>query len=358
MKTLDRYLTFLFVGNFLLALIALASLFEFQALLGDLIQKTYPAEQVIIFNLLDLPKILVQMSAPAVLIGTVMTLSALTRTNELIACFSLGVGLRRITLLFLSIVFIISCLVLILQDRILPPTYKRRQTYYWREMMKRPDFFLDIKQDKIWYRSRNLIYNLRRFDAVSKRIYGMAVYTFDDDFNLLQLVEAEGAEYTTGGWRLNNGTVTVFAANDPFPQTKRFKTKDLVIAETPREFQEIEKEVEGLRLKELYRYIAHVKETGADTKSFEVTFHSRISLSFIPVVMCILGIPFSTRSRREGGAAKDLGLCLGITFFYWLFYSVGLSLGANGALPPWLAAWLPSTIFAAAAVGLIARTKR
>jgi lipopolysaccharide export system permease protein len=111
-------------------------------------------------------------------------------------------------------------------------------------------------------------------------------------------------------------------------------------------------------LKELYRYIERTRQTGIDTKSYEVKFHSRISLSFIPIVMCILGVPFSTRSRREGGFAKDLGLCLAFTFFYWLFYSVGLSLGTNGALPPWLAAWLPSTIFAVVAVTLIARQQK
>jgi lipopolysaccharide export LptBFGC system permease protein LptF len=46
-----------------------------------------------------------------------------------------------------------------------------------------------------------------------------------------------------------------------------------------------------------------------------------------------------------------------VTFFYWLFYSVGLSLGTNGALPPWLAAWLPSAIFVALAAVLITRQK-
>jgi lipopolysaccharide export system permease protein len=86
-----------------------------------------------------------------------------------------------------------------------------------------------------------------------------------------------------------------------------------------------------------------------------VKFWSRFSLSFIPIVMCFLGVPFSVRNRREGGTAKDLGLCLAITFFYWLFYSVGLSLGTSGALPPWVAAWLPSAVFVALAAALIAR---
>ena len=260
-------------------------------------------------------------------------------------------------LLFLSMVFIISCAVIAMEDRGLPIFYKKRTVFYWHEMMKRPDFFLDIKQDKIWYRSKNLIYNLQRFDVSTKTIYGMAVYTFDEDFNLVQVVDAEKALYSPSGWKLMKGTVTVFSGKDPFPLTKQFAEKDMVIAETPKDFLEIDKEVDSLRLKELYQYIQRMKSAGADTKSYEVKFHSKVSTSFIPIVMCVLGIPFSLRGRREGGAAKDLGGCLGITFFYWLFYSVGLSLGTNGALPPMLAAWLPSTIFVVLAVTLIARQK-
>jgi lipopolysaccharide export system permease protein len=357
MKTLDRYLAGVFLKNFVLSVASLSTLFLFQALLGELLDHVYPPNQIVIYHLLNLPQIVVQMMAPSVLLATVFTLSGLARTNELVACFSIGVGMKHMTALLLSMVFIVSCLVLIMEDRILPPTFRARTAYYWREMEKKPDFFLDIKQDKIWYRSRNLIYNLMRFDAKTLTIHGMAVYTFDDEFNLIQVVDADRAEYSPKGWRLLNGNVTVFSAEDPFPLSKAFKEKELQLAETPKDFQEIDKEVDGLRLKELYRYIGRMKAAGADTKSYEVKFHSRISLSFIPIVMCVLGIPFSMRSRREGSTAKDLGLCLGITFFYWLFYSVGLSLGSNGALPPWLAAWLPSSIFVVLAATLIARRR-
>ena len=108
-------------------------------------------------------------------------------------------------------------------------------------------------------------------------------------------------------------------------------------------------------MKELSRYIESIRNAGADTKSYEVKLHSRFSLSFIPIVMCFLSVPFSIGNRREGGVAKDLGLCLATTFLYWLFYSISLSLGVNGVLPPWLSAWLPSGIFLTLALGLIAR---
>jgi lipopolysaccharide export LptBFGC system permease protein LptF len=122
--------------------------------------------------------------------------------------------------------------------------------------------------------------------------------------------------------------------------------------------KEIEKEVDGLRLGELWTYIHRNQNAGLDTKSYLVKFHSRFSLSFIPIVMCIIGIPFSVRGRREGGLAKDLGICLAITFFYWLFYSIGLSLGSNGAVPPLVAAWGSTLIFMALALVLVARQEK
>ncbi|MFL5813792.1 MAG: LPS export ABC transporter permease LptG [Bdellovibrionia bacterium] len=358
MKILDRYLAGVFLKNFLLAVLSMTCLFLFQEMLSKLFEHEFPGSQIVIHQLLNVPAIMVQMMPPAVLLATVFTLSGLTRTNELIACHAIGIGITRIMALILSLVFIVCCFVLIMQDRIVPITHKKQQVYYWKVMRNRPDFFLDIKKDKIWYRSKNLIYNLQLFDPKENAIKGMAVYTFDENFNLIEVVDAKRADYTTNGWKLADGTVTVFNKDDSFPMTQKFDKKDLVINETPRDFQEIEKEVDGLRLKELYRYIQKVKDAGANTKSYEVSFHSKISQSFIPIVMCFLAVPFSLRGRREGGAAKDLGVCLGVTFIYWLFYSISLSLGRNGSLAPWFAAWLPSVVFFAFAGFLLYRQRR
>src|ERR1700739_2007783 len=129
----------------------MTSLFLFQSLLGDILDKSFPSEKILFFRPLDLPQIIVHMMPPSVLLATVFTLSGLSRTNELIACHSIGIGVWRIMSLILSIVFIASCLMLVMEDRILPPTFKKQTSYYWREMRHRPDFFLDIKKDKIWY---------------------------------------------------------------------------------------------------------------------------------------------------------------------------------------------------------------
>ena len=355
MKTLDRYLAASFLKNYLLAVVTLSTLYLFQALLGELLDNQFPPNQLVFYHLLNLPQTIVQMTPPSVLLATVLTLSGFNRTQELTAMYSIGYGLRRIVSTLLALVFVISCVTLVLQDRILPLIFKKRTTYYWHEMKGKTDFFLDVKQDKIWYRSKNLIYNLRTFDRTTKTIHGMSVYTFDDNFKLVQVIDAARAEYSAKGWKLMDGTVTVFVDQDAFPLNQAFKEKELVISETPKDFQEIEKEVDALRIKELWQYIKRTADTGTDVKAFQVKLHSRFSLSFIPLVMCLLGVPFSTRSRREGGMAKDLTACLAITFFYWLFYSIGLSLGTNGSVSPVVAAWLPSVVFAIAAGALIVR---
>ena len=58
-----------------------------------------------------------------------------------------------------------------------------------------------------------------------------------------------------------------------------------------------------------------MQATGVNTRSFEVKFHSRIALCFIPLVMCWLGIPFSIGNRRSGGIGRDLSLALLVTLF-------------------------------------------
>jgi lipopolysaccharide export system permease protein len=353
MKTLDRYIAGIFSKNLSVALIAMSVLFLFQSMFTDLYDHNYTIQQILIYHILNFAQIVVQMAAPSVLLATVMTLSGLARTQELVACYAIGFGLKRIMALILGLVLITCFTLLLMQDRVLPAVFRIRTNYKWRVMEKKTDFFLDIKRDKVWYRAKNMIYNLQRFDALSKTIFGMSVYTFDDEFNLIQMVGAEKAEFSERGWRMLQGTVTVFSPEDPFPLTKNFTEKYMEISETPKDFQEIEKEVDGLTFKELKQYITRMQGAGADTKGIEVKFHSRMSLSFIPLVMCFLAIPFSTASRREGSTAKDLGICLVFTFFYWLFYSVGLSLGTNGALPPWLAAWSPSMIFVAVAAALL-----
>jgi lipopolysaccharide export system permease protein len=44
--------------------------------------------------------------------------------------------------------------------------------------------------------------------------------------------------------------------------------------------------------------------------------------------------------------AMSFGMAMLVGFGYWVLSAFCISLGHNGALPPWTAAWIPNAIFA------------
>jgi len=89
MRTLDRYLAGIFIRNFSFLFSRLPP-FIFSGLIGELVDHAYPPQQILWDHLLSLPDVLVMMVPPSTILATVLTLSGLTRTNELVACFFLS----------------------------------------------------------------------------------------------------------------------------------------------------------------------------------------------------------------------------------------------------------------------------
>jgi len=355
MQILARYIAGSFFKNLLLSLLGLTFLFFFQTLLTQV--NDFNLIQKIIMNLYDVPSMWVMVAPPGVLLATVVTLSALSKTNELVACYSIGIGIRQILSVLFPIVFVFCCFTLILQDRIVPAFKDKKNTFYWKEIKKRQDFYLDVRQEKIWYRSNRYIYNLRNFDPERGRIFGIGVYEFDEGFKLKQEIQAEQAVFDGDHWELQQGKVIRFDGPKGYPLAEPFEKREFRIKETPKDFKLIEKEVDRLRIKDLIRFIRSNKASGIDARGMEVKLQSRFSLSFIPIIMFLLAIPFSVSRSREGRLGRDITIALGITFFYWLSYSIGMSLGQNGTVPPVVAAWFPTVIFGFFAVYLLRRMK-
>jgi lipopolysaccharide export LptBFGC system permease protein LptF len=73
--------------------------------------------------------------------------------------------------------------------------------------------------------------------------------------------------------------------------------------------------------------------------------------------MGLLAIPFSVRPKRQGGLGKDLMICLGWIFSYWLLFSISLSLGKSGTIVPWISVWTPCALFFVAALFMVIKGK-
>ena len=102
MKTLDRYVAIIFLKNLAISLMALTLIYVFQSLLAELLDHEFPLRQILAHTIMNIPEVAVQMTPPSVLIANVLTLSGLNRSNELVAAFSLGIGLKRLVAFHLN----------------------------------------------------------------------------------------------------------------------------------------------------------------------------------------------------------------------------------------------------------------
>ena len=82
----------------------------------------------------------------------------------------------------------------------------------------------------------------------------------------------------------------------------------------------------------------------------------RLAAPWTCLVVVLIAIPFGAAGGRRNvfvGVASSIIIC----FVYFVLLQLGLALGTNGRLPPWLAAWFPNLSFGLAGLWLTARVR-
>jgi lipopolysaccharide export system permease protein len=100
-----------------------------------------------------------------------------------------------------------------------------------------------------------------------------------------------------------------------------------------------------------------VREAYKKVRSYIVEYYSRIAIPFSCLVFGLFGIPLGLQPHRT---SKSIGLGLSIIFIfiYYLLMTISRSLGENGILLPFAAAWLPNVLFGAVGIMLMVRAGR
>jgi lipopolysaccharide export system permease protein len=125
-----------------------------------------------------LPTILYQMLPVACLMAVVFTLSQLNRSNELTALFSSGMSLARVSAPMLVLVALLSAFSFWLGDRVLPRFEQKKNYVEYVEIKKKPGLYSAVTTDKIWYRSENVIFNIKTLNPQKATAQGLTFVLF------------------------------------------------------------------------------------------------------------------------------------------------------------------------------------
>ena len=339
---IDRYIAKLFLSFFVGGLLVFATLFVAVDFMTNMVKYNAPTGALAQYYGLFLPGVLYQMFPVACLMGTIFTLSTLSRSNELVALFSSGMSLARISTPILVLVVTISAVAFWTNDRLMPSINQKKNYVFFVEIKKQPGLYSTVKTGKIWYRSGNILFNIKTLQAEKSTAQGLTMYYFNSAWQLIQMLTAHDVKLLGDNWQLEKGTVTLFTKDSSVPMTQDFDKKTIVVSEDVKDIEKSSQTSDSLSLSDLKKFIARNKESGLDTLRYEVDYHAKFSFAFAAFVMSFLGIPFSVSRQRTGGTAMNAGATVVLAFGYWAAYSSGITLGQHGAMPPILAVWVPN----------------
>ncbi len=359
MNRIDRYTSGLFIGYFLGGLLVFVTIFTAVSAMSTLMDyKDISLNTLTQYYAFMAPEIIQKMLPMACLLGVILTLSSMNKANELVALFSSGMSLFRICTPLLSAVVVISLLGFLMGDRVMPLTSKKKNYIFYTDIKKKPGLYSTVKTNKIWYRSKNSIFNIKTLSADGTKAQGLTLYSLSESWDLIQMLTANQVTMVGQTWALQDGAVTVFTQDSSFPLTSVFKTKTITMTEDSKDLQSTGQTSDMLSQSELKHFIDRNKEAGLDTIAYEVDYASKYSFAFAGLVMCLLGIPFSVGRARSGGTMINVGICIGLVFIYYILYSSGITLGQHGTLNPLLAAWGPNILMTALALWFLWRSRR
>lgn len=359
MNRIDRYTSWLFIGFFIGGLLVFLTIFTAVDAMSTMVNyKNVAPSSLMNYYLYSFPEIIQKLLPVACLLGTILTISSLNKANELVALFASGMSLLRITTPMLILIVVISIAGYWSADRLLPQATKAKNYVLYYELKKEPHRFSTVKTDKIWYRSKNSIFNIQTLNAKGDKAQGLTMYFFNDDWDLVQMLTARNVTIQGAQWALEDGAVTVFSKDSSFPLTSDFKKKNIVMAEDSKDLQSAGQTADMMTQTELKHFIAKNKNAGLDTIAYEVDYHAKVSFAFAGLVMSLLGLPFSVGKARSGGTMLNAGIALALVFAYYVFYSSGVTLGQHGTLPPIVAVWIPNIVMTGLALVLLKRLKR
>ena len=183
------------------------------------------------------------------------------------------------------------------------------------------------------------------FSSWNNTAYRFTLERIEND-QLVSKISAESAVYDTTkqSWRLKKYFIREYN-EDLTDRIRSGRQLDTVIDLSPKDFYLTENTVETLTYSELNELIALQQMRGdANVKFALIEKNTRFALPFSAFILTIMGVALSSKKRR-GGIGWNIGIGIALAFTYILFLRFSQMFVHTGALPPFIALWLPNLVF-------------
>ncbi|MFA5411170.1 MAG: LptF/LptG family permease [Candidatus Omnitrophota bacterium] len=357
MKILRSY----FLKEFIAPLFLGLGVLTFVMLLGNLIKM---ADLVInkgvdLFSISKLflfmmPYLLTYTLPIASLTAVLLSLGRLSSDNEIIAIKASGVNLFSLILPLLIVGLILSLLLVVFNDRVIPYAhYATRKTLTQVGIRNptaalEPGVFINSFQKYILF-----VYQV---DQKKNRLHNVRVYEPQEGKPTRTIIAKRGEftavpEKNMVKLKLMEGT-----SDEPDPKNPtnfyklNFKTYFMTLNLGQAQGKEVDKKPKDMTIAELKKEAQKLKAEGVDPAPLVTEIHEKIALAFSCLVFILLGSSLAIITRRRE-KTLNFGIAFIVVMMYYLMLIGSEALSLQGYIEPQVAMWIPNIVLGT--VGII-----
>ena len=343
----DRYVLVEFLKAFLGALILIVVMTN----LIDLVENIsfYSENKIKFFQIIahyaaKSPYLIIEMAPVAVLFAVVFSLGIFVKNREMTAIINAGVSFYRVVFYLYVFGFFLSIFLIFFNDivvvdaqrkvREFDSKYNNNQNYVYNNNIK-------------LYGKNNYLYSIISFNSKLKRMDGIQILKVSPEKDkVISRIDAQYATWQSNEnvWKFYNGVVRDFDVEGNVLAVNEFKSNNVKLPEVPDDFEQQTENIDQLTIHEAAIYIEKLKEKGLTYQQETVDFNFKFSFPFSCLIMMLIGAPLSFYSKKSV-IVISFGLAFLGSFVFEIIMGVCISMGKNGILPGFLAAWMGNIIF-------------
>lgn len=344
--TIDRYIIRKFIGTFfaaLLIIIGIVIIFDLSEKINNFVEKSVPLKEIIFNYYTNFIPYFINMFSPMfVFITVIFFTSKMAANSEIIAILAGGISFKRLMWpYFVSSAFIVF-FTLLLNLYVIPPCNRGRLAFE-SKYIKKP--FVNANRNIHYQIDPGTFLYVQSFSTYNNTAYNFTLESIEGH-NIVSKLSAQEARWdsTKVCWNLRNYFIRT---NDGDVETiSTGRSLDTALSVTVDDFWRRTNTVQTLGEGELNRLIKVQKMRGdKDVQYALIERNTRWALPFSAFILTLIGVSLSSKKRR-GGIGINISIGIALSFSYILFLRFSQMFVFTGALPPFVALWLPNVIYA------------
>jgi len=294
------------------------------------------------YALLRVPGISSKFIVICLLIATLLMLTEISRNSELIAIWNSGVSQFRLLVILLPTAIFIGAGHYILSDY--GVTNAAPKLHEWAVGDYQSKALNVSEQNPLWMKSDRDIIRAVKANSEATILENVIIFKRDEDGILKEQIFAGKAELINERWFLSE--VTIYYREKQIP----VRLDQLIYSGPMRAASAGARsgDPEEMTLSTLGFFIKNKGFGLRPTYVYETWFHKRLATGFTALLALLIAVPLAHRYRRGGGLGVMFAFGIALGFGFFILEGIALTMGEIGVIPPWIAAWAPLIITAAA----------